>query len=536
MAQALEVYNITSGSPDWPAESLQVQNGMRTQRDIMQDIPIDQVPMIGVNLGKVLFNNMTGKSNSTYDEVRILKIFYSLMSSHVQVFVLDLEYRDEAWYVQETPILFSKLLTVVSTYLDQTNSALFADIVTFLINFRTSHGPSQMNHNSQDHITFETNVSSKGITEKMDIVTLQGLNSSTVQKQSNNLTYIMDTFLGSNYIYTPADLELNRGAGLTSTIDNFDTRRGWPTLSTFLFQLEKRILFMELSNSAERGLDTNYVFPQSVYHYDQGNSTLMCPTTLQEFDNITNISWKYLETEFTAPEVYEYWSCGSNPILANSFDVNNITKILPIFNSTVLWSWKYNEPRNTYKMGKLQREDQEAYNCAVLTYQPNNWSISWEVANCYSAYQGLCGNENEPFKWYVTDRQYTFFDLESYTGNKCPDHYKFGLPKTPLEERALALYLNDNPLYKNRLWIELNAITTPDCWVTGGPFVNCPYERVVSTRSFIGYLVPISICAFLLMVNVLYLGLIRIPIYDNRKNWRKVIAKATQLETEGVPL
>lgn len=161
--------------------------------------------------------------------------------------------------------------------------------------------------------------------------------------------------------------------------------------------------------------------------------------------------------------------------------------------------------------------------------------MTWRVDNCYNSNIGLCRYKNTAFKWLVRSNKATYFDFDSYQGSKCPDQYTFNIPRTPLEQRSLISYLKNASFPDTQIWIDLNSISVSNCWVSGGPYASCPYEKVISRRNFVKMMVPASVCSFALLCIVVYLSVLKVPIYDNRKNWRRVINKISKSELEGVP-
>ena len=40
------------------------------------------------------------------------------------------------------------------------------------------------------------------------------------------------------------------------------------------------------------------------------------------------------------------------------------------------------------------------------------------------------------------------------------------------------------------VWIDMNDITVPDCFVTGGPYATCPYQMTVTRLKLAGLIAP----------------------------------------------
>ncbi|CCH62511.1 hypothetical protein TBLA_0H02250 [Henningerozyma blattae CBS 6284] len=534
----------TFNNTAWPNISSQVEYGLRSQRDIQKNITIDQLPLVGVDLQRVLFNQYLD------DNSIMLYNFYNLMRQGVQSFVLEIEISENAWVVTNTSLLLLDVFSLISAFLQSTNTNLNANIMVLLLKVSQSVNmnplhignssalflPSKSNNTN---ICFNSNCTSSTFqleTNNTD-TSIFGDYSQTVPSNisiSNlNITSLLDDSLGT-FIYSPQDLETDRIKGYTWNGTGYPSSTGWPTLSTFLTRENKRILIADLSATSDY-IPSDYIFNNSILHYDYGNMTLGCPNTIPQIKDVSRYSWRFLNSNFTPGDIKNYIDCGYSPIINNPFDLSNITNILPLLNSSLLWSWRFNQPSVNVP---LKKHSLEAYNCAIFKYDPSNSSFYWMVDNCYEKKLGLCRFGNEQFTWLVTKSPHTYFDFDSYKGSQCPDNYEFSIPRTPLEQNALITTLKKNSFADIDIWIDLNSISVEDCWVTGGPYAACPYRKSMTRRHFARMLAPACACSFGILCIVFYLNLLRVPIHDNRINWRRKLVREANLKalnTEGVP-
>ncbi|QLQ77874.1 hypothetical protein HG537_0A01210 [Torulaspora globosa] len=482
------------------------QNAIRSQRDLMMNVTVDQLPLVGVNLGKVVLNS--GSANDTESLIGM----HSLMKSGVQSFMLDLELRNDSWGVKDTNVDFGTFLTSFESFVNKTDDTLSANILTLHLNISNGDLPSNSSFGDD-----------------------QGLISVDPSNPMLNLTYVLDQFVGRQRIYTPDDLRTDRQVGNT-----FDTSgksgSGWPTLNSFLYFKRKRVLITEVSNRLNY-TEVPYIFNNTILHYDVGNKTLETPDTIGQLLYVSTISWRYLEAEFTPAEIQQYIRMGYSPVIANYHNVGNLTEISQLLDHSIIWSWGDGEPIAAFTTATPKNSSSlVAYNCALLKYYSANSSAFWIVGNCYDRKQGLCRYAEQAFDWEVTEADDTYFAFDQHSECHCSDKYQFALPRTPLELTSLMMHLERSGTQDKEIWIDLNSIAVSDCWVTGGPYATCPYEKVVSRRNFVAMLTPVTVCCFVILLIVSYLNLLRVPIHSNRKKWRKVVNEFSKTELDGVPL
>ncbi|EJS43384.1 YHR151C [Saccharomyces arboricola H-6] len=480
----------------WPSLSPQMTVAFRSQRDVMGNMTIDQLPYVGLNLRRVLLNNETSMINEG-NNTRLLALIKSILASEATAFVLDLKQQNDTLMVVDSTLLFSDILTTFQSFISSTQNNLYANVIVLLLNVSGPVG-------AQDN-----------------------------QNQALNTTYLLDKNLGSSYIYKPTDLQSDRSKNNTWNVYGKSSIDGWPTLGSVLYEQKKRLVVGELTDFFNQ-TTAPYIFPHDVFHYEQGNSTLDCTSSVDDLTNLSSIHWRFLDSQFNSADIKNYISCGLSPILRNPSYINNVTQLSDILHEGSVWSWDINQPSVTQSTSKSDNS-LKAYNCVLLHYFANNGTATWRVDNCYGSNVGLCRYENMAFEWLVRSNKASYFDFDSYQGSKCPDQYTFNIPRTPLEQKSLISYLKNASFPDTKIWIDLNSVSVSNCWVSGGPYATCPYEKVISTRNFVTMMVPASVCSFALLCIVVYLSVLRVPIYDNRKNWRRVINKISKSELEGVP-
>ncbi|AQZ11292.1 MTC6 (YHR151C) [Zygosaccharomyces parabailii] len=486
---------------DLPTVASQVQYGVRSQRDLMGNVTIDQVPMVGVNVYDTLFKS--GRNN----ESRALMSVMELMQHGVQSFVIDLEQRSNQLILRKSNVSFDKFLNVLQSYVNSSDNNLSANMMVLLLRIST------------EMVTKKTNQSSPAGS---------GYNSSS---QSVNMTYLLDQNLGRQRIYTPDDLENDRELGQTYNT-NGTSKVGWPTLSSFLYQTKRRVVLAELTETSNKAY-MPYVFNgSSIMNFDLNNATLGLPQTINQIKALSEKSWRYLEASFTPADIKVYMDYGYNPIIANEYAADNFASISELLNTTLMWSWEPNEPYSRTTDRNTLKHNLVAYNCAVLHYTALNSSAAWIVDNCYTKHRGLCRNKGNGYLWRTTVSYDTYFE---FSESKCPNGFEFSLPKTPLEQLAVSQYLANISSEDTNLWIDMNSVYVNDCWVTGGPHATCPYQRAVSKRNFVKMITPVTVCSFVILIIVCYLNFVRVPIHNNRKSWKRIVNEVSKWEVDGVP-
>jgi hypothetical protein len=277
--------------------------------------------------------------------------------------------------------------------------------------------------------------------------------------------------------------------------DNRYTVDGWPTEAYVEFQKFYRLAIgynavdsqMSLYNI---GPDLDFMFPPGTFSDTRTTSLASDGQVLSGclFDasdtgvtSQTNSSWaitttpsldiSVLKTDLMAPipAVSNLTSCGITAFLNETLGGQTADKNpLPYaaYTHSTLWSWAPGEPLNV-----TSQSDDGARRCAVMTTSP--YLGRWRVTDCHTRYRVACHHPGQPYNWKISS------DVSDYYGapSMCDSPYKFGVPRTALENsHLLAALRNDNRKGPDEaIFIDLNSINVPECWVSG-PDGTCPYS------------------------------------------------------------
>ncbi|KKZ68386.1 hypothetical protein EMCG_00155 [[Emmonsia] crescens] len=230
----------------------------------------------------------------------------------------------------------------------------------------------------------------------------------------------------------------------------------------------------------------------------------------------------------------ELIACGISPII--NATLSNVTAdedFKPYQNAaqSSSWAWAqlgpnpYDPPTDLFRSNlKCARADA-------------SFKGRWLPTECSDDLYGACRVGNEPFQWTLTRKRISY---GSAAGN-CPEKSTFSVPRTSLESTYLYHYITSLPKdiinpssedYSARsIWIDLNSLDVPSCWVSGGPKAQCPYEvdeNAVQRRTV---LVPTIAAIIVLVIAALT---IFVKCNANRRNSRRKRV-IEGWEYEGVP-
>lgn len=524
----LFVIRTVCAENDWPGLSSNRVIAIRSQRDVAGNITIDQLSLNGVRLSKALFDR-EGYTNDTLADVR------TLLNIGLQSLVVDVYWNENTVKFQLCPVDMS---VNSSTGLDgdiqyygedQTSYRCDSDLsvkglVDVVANFASST---------------DTNLSANLLVLIFNIHQLNTKNSTISQETigtNDTISSILNRSLGSK-LYTPGNLETDRENNKT-LLSNEGPGEGFPSATQFLFTNEKRVIATiwenDLPSNSTYDLSDDYshIFQPSALNSSftsVGNTTV--PTSQSSFISKSYSNWRFAYdtniTPLTNSSVKSLIDEGYSPIL--NTPVSDSSEISSIFNMS-LWSWDSPEPLQAEQAKEISTESdnsrntQSAYKCASLTQD------GWVVSDCYQEKYVVCRKDSKAFEWEVSEEKKIYFHAE----DACDDDTSFSVPRTALQQTSLINYLGK--LGTNySVWIDMNSIAISDCWVTGGPYASCPYQKVSSERNFVQMLAPASAFCGFIFFAILLLRLKRIPVQDNRKHWRKLLANYTENEYEGVP-
>ncbi|EFW17691.1 hypothetical protein D8B26_000360 [Coccidioides posadasii str. Silveira] len=372
------------------------------------------------------------------------------------------------------------------------------------------------------------------------------------------------------YIYTPLELDserrdLNRSwysvaprMGPVPEYFNiigkansrYETPDGWPNEG-----------YVELSKAQRLVMGWGKVDLQmNAYDFKNDNMIVFSPGSLTSFvtvakDNNDNIVGKCLynpnttdisdvQTWATAevPEANstaqlshfsnQMVSCGISPLVNHTLlNVTADQDIGPYRNVSLssIWSWADGEPKDSINAGAIDEN-----RCSVMDL---SLSGHWRSSGCSDRLYAACRIRNSPFDWTLSR------EPEPYTlaGDTCPEGSSFDVPRTALENTYLYKHVlqqskdlidpSSEETEKTSIWLDFNSFDVPDCWVSGGPKAQCPYEVDESAIQRRNILVPSIAAIIILIITALTLF---VKCNANRMNSRRrrVIAG---WEYEGVP-
>ncbi|OJD17905.1 hypothetical protein AJ78_02010 [Emergomyces pasteurianus Ep9510] len=230
----------------------------------------------------------------------------------------------------------------------------------------------------------------------------------------------------------------------------------------------------------------------------------------------------------------ELMACGISPII--NATLSNVTadedfQPYQNFSQSSSWAWAQGEPNpDDFSadpfLSKLR-----------CTRADSSFKGRWFPAKCSHEFYGACRVGNEPFQWTLTHKRVSY---DSAAAN-CPKNSTFSLPRTSLENTYLYHYLTSLPKDiinpssddddSRSVWIDLNSLDVPTCWVSGGPKAQCPYEVDENAVQRRAVLVPTIAAIIVLVIAALT---IFVKCNSNRRNSRrKRIIEGWQYE--GVP-
>ncbi|KAJ4355257.1 Maintenance of telomere capping protein 6 [Ascochyta clinopodiicola] len=261
------------------------------------------------------------------------------------------------------------------------------------------------------------------------------------------------------------------------------TQSGWPTEALMEFQELKRLIASygtvdeQMAAYDIRG-DFEDIFPpgtitnqRPVLFDTTGQLTSGCyfPSSEDKITPQTNSSFARalpptlnidMNPDLMSPisSVINLTRCGIIPFLNQTLASTTADKNpLPYaaYVHSTLWSWAPGQPSN------VTRGSSTANRCAVMG--TSSYPGRWEVTDCGNRYRGACQNPQQPYYWEVSsDRS----DYDSAT-TLCRSPLQFSVPHTGLENAYLFAALQNSSEPNDPIYIDLNQLNTPDCWVIG---------------------------------------------------------------------
>lgn len=559
---------------NWPVASNPVDVAMRAQRDIARPVSITQLTNLGIALSGSLFE-MEGYTQSA------LVTLQTALSVGIRTVYIDLYWNEftREWQLCPAPfpsnaslnalsiqevtwkgrkykcagdMTVQSLMQIFSSYFASTNTNIEINLVTMLFRLNSI----LISDSFSSNFTEDTNTYKNP--------PIKNLGNSTLNECIGPL---------STYLYKPTSIHRSSTSGGVNTnssrSDFYNRTSGdFPTLDTFMLQDYKRIIAsvvennMRLSRYSYNISDTdkkNIFFSSENFDSEiasSSNSTVLlrCRALLENtksnksgsfIDLAEETRFRYIidndENHFTNDSLNDFLQCGYSPILnASSYttydDEKTVTfaEVVNNFLPQSLWLWNPKEltGENGALWGYLAENSTDkhiAFRCVALS---KDGGI---IRNCYEKYHYACKNKEMPFSWKVHTEKLAYF--EANDEDACPKGYSLGTPLLSIELLSLMNYLYSESI-DFPVWIDLNDITVKDCFVTGGPYAKCPYQRTVSKSKLVGLIAPsFVVCVVILFLLVLEKFFRVNPIQTNRKRyWRKRINEYNKIHNyEGVP-
>lgn len=330
---------------------------------------------------------------------------------------------------------------------------------------------------------------------------------------------------------------------------NIFTESGWPTEALVEFQELKRLIASFGTVDQQMAAynisgDFDDVFPPgtiteqrqtSFAATGQLASGCFFPTSGNVVTTQTNSSFALA----SPPPI----DIDANPDLANSIpSVSNLTRcgIIPFLNQSLasttadksplpyaafvqstLWSWAPGQPLNA------TQDSSTANRCAVMKNAP--YDGRWEVTDCGNNHRAACQNPQQPYHWEIS------LDTSDYNNAEvlCRSPLQFSVPHTALENAHLQAALQDSREPNEPIYINLNQLSNPDCWVIG---INgtCPYLQSTDTNRTRVVVIP-TIAAVIIFVLAAFTFFVKCASNrreDKRGRGRKMV---DGWDYEGVP-
>lgn len=271
---------------------------------------------------------------------------------------------------------------------------------------------------------------------------------------------------------------------------NLATLNGWPSEAFMEFKELYRLVagFGTIDSQMQyynHGPDMEYIFPPGLITTrveaefgSNGEVSSGCLFNAGE-DTVTsqtNSSWAITvlpsldisgnpDLMVPIPSVTNLTSCGLsstlNHTLANATADQNPLPYAAFVHST-LWSWAPGEPLNVTSTSINATGNR----CTIILS-----SGRWRVTDCTERFQVACQDPVQPYHWEVSESTSDYQQASS----TCPSPLLFSVPHTALENAHLLAAMRSRPTgAAEPVYIDLNSLGVPDCWVVG---LNgtCPY-------------------------------------------------------------
>ncbi|KAH7562674.1 hypothetical protein PSV09DRAFT_2020204, partial [Bipolaris maydis] len=284
--------------------------------------------------------------------------------------------------------------------------------------------------------------------------------------------------------------------GLVDAEGHLYTNIGWPTEAYMEFKKLFRLVASYGSIDSQMGdynttADSGYIFPTGTLSnqistsvdsdgsvtsgclFDPSSTSITTPNASWAISTAPQLDLPATpDLSLLIPSITNLTRCGTSPFLnqtlANAPADRNPLPYAAFVHST-LWSFAPGEPLNA-----TQNDDTNSVNrCVVMT--KSQYPSRWRTTDCREPHRVACHDPSSPYAWHLSPSTSPYETAESL----CSAPSRFSVPHTTLENAhlysALAASSEDNVVY-----INLNSINTPDCWVEGRNS-TCPYLASTDT-------------------------------------------------------
>lgn len=552
----LELWHILTAHSQrlgWPNLSRTRATAIRTQRDVAANSTIMDNIGAGVNLKTVLFEPF-GYTESSFDTLS------DLMSVGVQTFLLDVYYNEfsESWLLCPEDKLRSAMrnsssnecLTSefnINKFIEGTNSFIQVtdnnlNVNTMFLLFRL-HSINVFSNNTDDRKYLQSNVTSLQTFAEIEQLTLPIILADSSLPTLNNLLVrynmrvfmiILENNMSSDTIEKTKNLQ--DSFFVSSNIDiNDDDNANFIEYYPLKIQMEPAPPSKKqtMEDMSERGaFSFTYDSPDQpydieTYWYSIRNG--FTPILNHTFANISSIS-TYLELsswafspfqptltntdELEIPELFYNLTDDETPLSAALNLTTSDLNVSEIINLNISFVYDSHDHDSTDFINR----------CVVIT------EIGWIATDCTRKLSYICSNPHDRTDFVYGDEPRNYMKAASYC-KRYPGNYELVLPTNVYENRELLNLMLPDEHY---MWINLNSLSTRNCWVVGLN-KNCPYQNVVSRRIFAGLIAPSAAVAFLLFVLLISMQFQRLDVHRNRRHWKKVMNEASKTDFDGIP-
>lgn len=592
---------IVWGLVNWPVLTFDAQVAVRTQRDISWGIPIDQVGGFGVHLSNMLFDK-EGYSSSSSSYIAallntgasslVLDLYWNNFTSKWQLCpapyplnhtditeIQTINWNDKTYQCQPS-FTTDSIIQQISQYLSSTNTNMNVNYLKLFYRLNKFQFPPLL----------------RNATLNWDEI--YGSKNSPYKNLGNGT--LSDTLLDiSSFVYTPDNLKSFQSAVATSQSTDFYNKSSnpYPRFDTFIFTNLKRItpiiMYDEVTedgtyNYTDTDLSTLFINGKSVNltleELGTSQAVEQCLSNVFNLSSVTgdelfrslalNSSFRMVSDDgkfrFNDATYRSLIRCGFSPILnSSSYEINStsidaLDEIVDHFIPLSFWSWgpdltdspNFDDSDTSNSLSSVfslelasvtvshlsttavdkeakaiasdeSNRSQEAEKCVCVT------DAGWSIENCYNSYPFACQNQDNPNDWIIVTETRQYFNAYK----SCPQGYFFSVPHLNVEMLSLmseaSKHTDPFPV-----WIDVNDITVTNCFVSGGPYAECPYQNTISTRGLTGMIAP-SFVTIVVVVVLLFLEKVfrTNPIQTNKKRyWKRTINDHNKkFDYEGVP-